>query len=865
MGARRIFKYILVNGKRVNAFVDTGCDITLIGVNCFNEIIGREYCKSNTPLHGVGGGKVFTKGHICLNIWGDGVRFEMCVHVVNDADSLFPFVLGNDIFEFIDIQTRGDKVTFVEKSSLSHNSSDANEIYQLNVIENPVITELQSEFESLCNLGCFEESFVDELDLCHLKNPEKVEILQIVSGYKPRKINESPIEMKLILSDESPVYEGPRRLPYADQEIVEKQVQEWLSEGIIKESTSNYASPVVLASKKDGNKRLCCDYRRLNKKIIRDNFPMAVIDDVLAKLQKAKVYTTLDLRNGFFHVPVAEDSRKYTSFVTQNGQYEFLFVPFGISNSPAVFCRYVHSIFRQLIQNGTIVAYMDDIIIPSETIEEGLQKLKEVLELAQSYGLQIKWQKSQFLKTRVTFLGYILENGTIKPSEEKLKAVKNYPLPSDKKSIQRFLGLASYFRRFIPNFTLIAKPLSDCLRKDNIFKITDEMIAAFEQLKFLLVSAPVLTLFNPQAYTEVHCDASMFGYGAVLMQRNSEDQQLHPIEYMSRKTTPAEQKYHSYELEVLAVVSALKKWRVYILGCKFKIVTDCKAFSMTMNKNDVPPRIARWAMFLQEFDYHIEHRAGTKLKHADALSRVYCLMVESSLRHRIKEAQMRDSWIKAVRQALMAGEYEDFYIHGDILLKDPNKELLVVPCEMEKEIIEMAHRQGHFGSKKTLDILKKQFFIPDALNKVANVVKSCVECLVSDTKTGKKEGFLNSIDKGDKPLTTYHLDHIGPMTDTRKQYNHILVVVDAFSKFVWLYPTKSTGSKEVLNKLEKQASVFGNPKRIITDRGTAFSSNAFEDYCTRENIQHLMIATGVPRGNGQVVTGLNLSTEFNSL
>ncbi|GBP02650.1 Transposon Tf2-9 polyprotein [Eumeta japonica] len=398
----------------------------------------------------------------------------------------------------------------------------------------------------------------------------------------------------------------------------------------------------------------------------------------------------------------------------------------------------------------------------------------------------------------------------------------------------------------------MARPLSDLLRKNAKFKLGDLERIAFEQLRGSLIGASVLRLFNPSAVTEIHTDASMHGYGAVLLQRDDEDQQLHPVEYMSRKTTMAEQKYHSYELEVLAVVQALKKWRIFVLGLRVKIVTDCNAFALTMRKQDVPPRVSRWALFLQEFDYSVEHRSGSRMKHVDALSRVSCLMVEDSLRYRIGKAQLQDDWIRAVRQVLEIASYEDFYIKFGLVYKDPIKELIVVPVQMEQEIIRIAHRQGHFSSRKTQDLVEKSFYIPNLQAKVEGVVRSCVECIVSDTKRGRKEGFLNPIDKADRPLITYHLDHVGPMENTHKQYNHILVIVDAFSKFMWLYPTKSTGSNEVVEKLTRQANVFGNPARIITDRGTAFTSNQFRQYCESENIEHLLIATGVPRGNGQV-------------
>jgi len=192
--------------------------------------------------------------------------------------------------------------------------------------------------------------------------------------------------------------------------------------------------------------------------------------------------------------------------------------------------------------------------------------------------------------------------------------------------------------------------------------------------------------------------------------------------------------------------------------------------------------------------------------------------------------------------------YEDFYIVNEVLFKDPNKELLVVPSLMETEII----KQGHFSSKKTQDLIEKSYYIPKLKEKLARVVDSCVECILVNAKAGRQEGFLTPINKGDKPLVTYHVDHVGPMELTKRGYNHIIVIVDAFFKYVWLHPTRSTGVEEVVTCLERQAVCFGNPYRIVSDHGAAFTSHLFKEYCDTEKIQHLLIATGVPRKKGQV-------------
>ncbi|XP_037944267.1 uncharacterized protein LOC119677070 [Teleopsis dalmanni] len=844
-GTNRVLKDLGINGKKVRALIDTGSDVCIIRHSTCLRLGNIVLEARRKTLTGIGGKEIKTLGSFITLVDLDGIQTSLNLHVLNDDDVQYDAIIGSDILEIVDILISSDDVKFLRKSQEKH--IDFNK-------EN--VRECENEVRNLYNICVTmerdEPEVVVQSQLNHLPKERKEEVINVIKHYKPnKKINNSPVTMKLILTDEVPVFHRPRRLPLADQQTVESQIREWLKEGIIKESMSEYASPVVLVAKKDGSKRLCCDYRKLNSKIIRDNFPMPLIDDILQKLQSAVVYSTLDLRNGFFHVPIEEDSRKFTAFVTHGGQYEFLFAPFGIKNSPAVFTRYVYAVLRELIKKGVAMVYMDDIIIPSQNEEEGMRRLVEVLEVAQNFGLNIKWEKCQILKKKVNFLGFIIENSSIKPNEEKLKAVRNFPMPRDNKEIQRFVGLTSYFRKFVYNYAVIAKPLSDLLRKNVKFEIKDEQKLAAQQLKTALISAPILKLFDPKAKTEVHTDACSDGYGAILLQWG-ENAQLHPVEFLSRKTSSTERRYHSYELEVLAIIESLKKWRYFLLGIKFKIVTDCKAFACTLKKDDVPTRVARWALFLQDFDYEIEHRMGTNMKHVDALSRVYCLLLEDSLCHRIKNAQLSDDWTKAMRKILETQNYGDFYLKHDILFKDNVKERMVIPSSMENEIIEIAHRQGHFGSKKTQDIVEKNYYISNINPKVDKVVRGCIECLVVNSKSGKKEGFLNPIDKGNRPLETYHIDHVGPLDQTKKKYNYILTVVDSFSKFVWLYPTKSVGVEEVIERLNKQSMVFGNPAVIISDRGTAFTASRFKEYCTNEGIKHLLIATGVPRGNGQV-------------
>ena len=276
------------------------------------------------------------------------------------------------------------------------------------------------------------------------------------------------------------------------------------------------------------------------------HFPVPLVEDVLDDLAEAKVFCTIDMRDGFFHVEVDEGSKKYLSFITPKGQWEFNFVPFGYCNSPPVFSEFVSYVFAPLIKAKKMRIYIDDGIIMAKNEEEGFERLKEVLERAARFGIKIKWSKCTFLSRKVEFLGYEVENGAIRPSPSKVADVLNYLQPRTTKKLHSFLGLASYFRKFIEGFAKIAKPLSDLLKKDAKFHWGPEQQEAFVTLKSALAGGAVLQLYQVGRITELHTDASKDGYGAILLQVNPEDNKLHPVYYYSRKTTTTESKYHSY-------------------------------------------------------------------------------------------------------------------------------------------------------------------------------------------------------------------------------------------------------------------------------------------------------------------------------
>ncbi|KAH0822782.1 hypothetical protein GEV33_000009 [Tenebrio molitor] len=346
-------------------------------------------------------------------------------------------------------------------------------------------------------------------------------------------------------------------------------------------------------------------------------------------------------------------------------------------------------------------------------------------------------------------------------------------------------------KRDKPQISVIeAKAPSDCTVQNAAFKFGDDELVAFETLKDSLVDAPLLAIYSPLLETELHCDASSKGFGAILLQKQ-DDGKFRPVRYLSKRTTESESKLHSYELELLAIVYAVEKFHVYLHGLRFKVVTDSDAVKMALNKKDINPRISRWALVLENYDYTVEHRAGKRMQHVDALSRCTPVMVieENTFEQNLAIAQNLDPVIKALKSELEVRESKKFELRNGLVYRKANDKLLFyVPSLMEQNILTLCHDNlGHFGFDKSYEYLSRAYWFPDARQKVRVHIKNCLKCITYASVTGKTEGFLHNIPKGDKPFMTIHVDHYGPLEKTPTGKKFILEVIDSFTKFVTLF------------------------------------------------------------------------------
>ena len=427
--------------------------------------------------------------------------------------------------------------------------------------------------------------------------------------------------------DARPVRLPPYRLAHKSQDFLREEIKTLLQQEIIEPSKSPWAAPIVLVAKKDGSTRMCVDYRKLNAITQADPYPLPRIEELIDGIGQSTFITTLDLTKGYYQVPMEQASKDKTAFVTPFGKYQFRTMPFGLISAPSTFQRLMDEVLRELYPFA--VAYLDDILIHSATWEDHLGHLSRVLQRIRQAGLRIKARKCNFAVNECKYLGHIVGKGRIRPMQCKVDAVQAFTQPTTKKQVRAFTGLCGYYRRFIPNFSTIATPLTELTRKrmDNKVKWTPPCEQSFQWLKKMLTEFPVLVTPDWKRMFILQTDASDSGLGYVLSQIN-EDGEEHPIAFESRKLLPRERKYSAIEREALAIVSGIRHFRTYLEGTKFEVQTDHNPLIHMPHMKDSHGRIGRWALALQPFNFTVKHRAGAANNNADGLSREHSFRVE---------------------------------------------------------------------------------------------------------------------------------------------------------------------------------------------------------------------------------------------
>lgn len=660
------------------------------------------------------------------------------------------------------------------------------------------------------------------------------------------------LDLKLLPTVTKAISVPPRKVPMHFEEEVRAQIKTLLERGLIEPTESRYTFPVVLAKKKSGELRMCIDFKELNKATVKESTLLPQFEELRNKLGQATIFSAIDFSQGYWHIPLSNESQRLVCFSPGPGMgnYTCKVMPFGLTQAPGHFQRVMNQIFGDL---PYVFVYIDDVLIFSENKDQHMQHLREVFARIERHGLRVKAKKCSFAVREVTYLGHVFSNGTYHYDKKTKHLFSGYPLPVTLKDLESFIGTANYYRKFIPNFSTLLKPLYD-FKKDvdsNLQKCLTwsvSLINSFHEICSAIVNATPLKIPDRLQEFTLQTDASDYGLGATLLQNNV------PISYASRLLKSPEKKFSTYEKELLAVIFGCKMFRDCLLGKKFKLNTDHQPL-IWLQSQKLTGRLGRWILALREYDFEVEYIPGKSNVVADNLSRTICVILpENSIRKR--------EWSK-----LHAADTElAFFIKGDerfsSRLYKPyskhfsvnnnivyfKKERIVVPESEVSSLLQDTHTTlGHCGYQRMVDYLKNKFFWPGFYQSIKDFLKTCMACSLSKSYRIRK--FPEYQYCGDKPFEKISMD-LKCVTQCNG-FSYIMVIQDTYSRFVNFYPLKRKSSECVLDKFQHFLCTYGKPMSVLTDEGMEFKGY-FDKFCTDFAILHTTSSPYHHSGNGMV-------------
>ncbi|XP_049874494.1 uncharacterized protein K02A2.6-like [Pectinophora gossypiella] len=688
--------------------------------------------------------------------------------------------------------------------------------------------------------------------------------------------------------DAKPVFFKARPTAFALREKIDNELDRLVSLGILKPvEHSEYASPVVPVLKSNGSLRLCADYSvSINKQLLVEQYPLPAVKELFSRLHGGQQFTKLDLSMAYQQFELSKESQNITCINTHRGLFKYTRLVFGLASAPAIFQRAIDCLLAGMTG---VLCLIDDILITGGDRNEHLERLHAVLRKLQDAGLTVQKSKCEFFKDEVSYLGYVIDRNGVRKSPEKVKAIVNAPLPTDVNKLQSFLGLVNYYRDFVPGASTILSPLYDLLKKGVKWCWTDVHSDAFNKIKKCLASEKVLAHFNSGAKIILTVDASPYGLGAILSQVDSNGTER-PVSYASRTLSAAEKRYSQIQKEATAIIFGVRRFHQYLFGRSepFILRTDHKPLVSIFGPHRGVPevsanRLQRYALFLGGYNYTIEYirsqdnsadflsraslpieyagegRATAGAQSADDQACFINFVVEGNLP--VTLAQLRaetdkdqvlikvksyvqNGWPKKVSD-IQIKPYFNCRLHLSIekgCLMRGHK--IVLPAKVQSTILAELH-SSHLGIVKTKAEARSRFWFPGIDAALERMIGSCAICI--QLRPSPPRAPLATWQYPSCPFYRLHIDFLGPLNG-----HSYLVIVDAYTKWVEVYNTKNnTTSTAVVENLIDFFSRFGLPQTLVSDNGTAFTSQEFKQFCELNSISHVTSPAYHPASNGQ--------------
>jgi transposase InsO family protein len=676
------------------------------------------------------------------------------------------------------------------------------------------------------------------LSLDHLNDEERQQIEKICTDYhdifhlQDEVLTSTPVVQHEIRLEPGtqPVNIKPYRLPEAQKQEARRQVEELKRGGIIEESNSPWNSPLLVVKKKadasgEEKWRLVIDYRKVNEKTVGDAYPLPDVTEILDQLGQSRYFSCIDMVMGYHQIEVAEKDRAITAFSTKEGHWEYKRLPFGLKTAPATFQRMMNVAMSGLTGSRCFV-FLDDICVYARSLSEHDSKLREVFGRLRRYNLKLKAEKCQFLRKEVSYLGHVISEKGVFPERAKTKVIEEYPIPQNVKQLRSFLGLMSYYRRFVPKFSHIAAPLHKLLKKEAPYEWTAEQEQAFHALKGKLISPPVLKYPDFHERFILTTDASGEGLGAVLSQgKIGKDL---PVAFASRTLHGAEKNYSTTEKEFLAIVWGMKYFRPYLFGRAFTVVTDHKPLTWIMSVKDPGSRLLKWRIKMEEYEYEVVYKKGALNTNADALSRINKLTAGEGL-----PEEKRERVTEEETKAAILYEYHDSPVGG------------------------------HRGMNRTFREIRKKYDWPNMKRDVEEYVKRCKSCQVNKNLGPRHRAPMEITTTAKQPFQRCALDIVGPTDLTNKGNRYILTFQDDLTKFMAAIPIPTQDAETVAREFVQNIVLkYGIPEEILTDQGANFLSDIFANVCKLLQIKKIQTTAFHPASNGGLERGHRVIIEY---
>lgn len=849
---------VKVAGILTTALVDTGATRSCIDLSLVKKadlpIIGKPITArmANTAMMTIQGDVI-----VEVEALGKTVSSRMMACDLQQPDR--PVILGRDVLREIGVNIRLEK----EREEILNIAADN---YLCDVGDDDDDDETEEESVDEREVAAVEAVVAEQVQSQQERPPCATVILpkelsEYADVFSPDDISVPPVrpnfDMRIDLVGSAPTSVRQYRLTAAEREELHKQVTKLRQAGHIQPSNSVNVSPVLFVPKKNGEKRLCVDYRRLNAvtKSVPNNLPL--IEDILDNLHGKTVFSSLDLRSGYHQLGLAADSRHLTAFQAGGTTYEYTVVPFGLKNAPSVFQR-----FMQHIVSGipSAYVYLDDIIVASASKEENIDGMKMVLARMREHKLRCRLEKCSFFQNEIEYLGHRVTGKGLQVQAAKVAAVMKTDRPTDVSTVRSFLGITGYYRRFIRGYSAIARPLTDLLRKDAKFVWSEPQEGAFQELKSKLASAPVLALPDPDLDYILTTDASDIGIGAVLSQRGR------PVAFFSRRLAPAQSRYSTGEKELLAIVMAVDHFRHLLDGKKMVVETDHKNLVSVLTRHKLNGRVVRAITFLQQFDITLRYLEGKENVVADHLSRhpptVSSLAVfELSCRH-FEDLVLETSKDVEVDELVKKGVGEK----KNGLLYYDNKAF--VPVTLRGRVISAHHDDayaGHRGAEATARKIKRSFWWPTMEADVRDYIQRCDICQTSKAANRKPLGKTQPLELPTQKFQQISVDFVTHLPLSNRNRDAVCVIVDTSTKYAVFVAVSSrdTAAKVAQTVLTKWVlKGFGLPREVISDRDPKFTAQFWKSLMSRLGAHLRMSSARHPRTDGQTERTIRTFNEF---